>query len=394
MTTLSHPNHLGFCKRPNDQYIEQLNRECASDTALPEISYRYQTEEKTQTVAERIFSCLYAIVTYPYRVLQRLASKIIVPVSNGFLSNFTFYRSQENLNVQMQNMFIMAMLQAGRTITDSNWKYKRISIDVDGMTIDAMLIVRNSTAENGKWILLSDGNGQIYESHKPYFSDAKQLAFSLDANVLVFNYPGVGASQGTPLPETIAKTYKAMLRFLEDKGAGIGAKTIIGHGFSLGGAAQALGLDSHTLDPDINYVFVKDRTFSTLSKAATDVMGPWAGKLVEFLGWNMDTETASKKLKAHELILQSTEKIGQHGKIRVRNDGAITARASLAEAFCNQREFDRFKKTKRLISLSNKSHNDFLNREELLMITQIIENAVQIQISDRAAALAHREEAI
>jgi hypothetical protein len=371
MAIIESPDYLGFYKLSTDDYTNRLNYECDSGEALPEISYRYQTEQKTQTIAEKIFSCLYAIVTYPYRLLQWLAGKLIVPAS------WTY------------SQLILDMRNKRQPIPDALWKYKRISIDVGGMTIDAMLIVRDSTAENGKWILSSDGNGSVYELHKTFLTDTKQLALCLNANALVFNYPGVGASQGTPLPETIAKTYKAMLRFLEDKDAGIGAETIIGYGHSLGGAAQALGLDSHELDPDINYVFIKDRTFSTLSKAATDMLGSWAGKLAQFLGWDMDTAAGSKKLKAHEIILQSTKHV--YGGYTVINDGTITREASLLERFIKENTLS--KENRSIVHLLNKRHNDPLNQDELLHITITIERSVKKQISDRAAALASQEQA-
>ena len=385
-------DHLEFSKKPYDDYIEQLNRECASHTALPEISYRYETEQKTQTLAEKIFSYLYSIVTYPYQLLRWLAGKIIVPASWYYpLSACTQYRGQQDINAKEKATFMQNMYRAKKSTADPLFKYKRVSIAVDDMVIDAMLIVRNSTAENGKWILSSNGNAEIYEMHKAYFTSVKQLAFSLNANALVFNYPGVGASKGSLSPETLAKTYKAMLRFLENKEKGIGAETIIGYGLSLGGAVQAIGLESHELGLDINYTFVKDRTFSTLSKAATGIVGLLAGKLVEFLNWGMDTAACSKKLKAHEIILQSTE-TGEYGETRVRDDGIISAQASLAKGF-TQEDFADFKNIKTFIPLQNKGHNDPFTLDELLSLIKEIESSVEKQILARATVQAAQEQA-
>jgi len=116
-----------------------------------------------------------------------------------------------------------------------------------------MILTRKSTSDNGKWILGSTGNGGLYEWEKASgaSSNLQRLATHLDANILVFNYPGVAASEGSSSYAGIGNAYKGLLHYLEDKEKGIGANTIIGYGLSLGGGVQAQGFDSHDLKPDI-----------------------------------------------------------------------------------------------------------------------------------------------
>ena len=106
-------------------------------------------------------------------------------------------------------------------------------------------------------------------------------------NAIVFNYPGVGASSGLPNRQAMAKTYRAMLNFLEDRTNGIGATEIIGYGHSIGGGVQGDALKTHELKKDVKYVFVKSRTFSDLSTTASLLMAKPFGFLVKILGCNI-----------------------------------------------------------------------------------------------------------
>jgi hypothetical protein len=244
-------------------------------------------------------------------LIHWLAGLCIKIPTCGFLSGFTKQRTE--IDPEYDERSMRALFGAKHRCNENEvpsqlepWKYKRISVQVDGCLIDAMLIVRDSTAENGKWFLHSNTNSDFYELHKHYTTTAKKLAFSLDTNILLFNHPGVGASQGSFTRETIAKTYQTMLHFLEDKERGIGANTIIAKGFCLGGNIQGEALKDYELQPEIKYVFIKDRSAFDFSKAASRVSLCWIGKLLDLCGWNMDTLSSSKRLvNAHEILLHT-----------------------------------------------------------------------------------------
>lgn len=235
------------------------------------------------------------------------------------------------------------------------WKYKRITVQVDGSKVDAMILGKPSTFHNGRWLLASIGNGECYENKLSCQNELYQILTQCNANAIVFNYPGVGASSGFPNRQAMAKAYRAMLGFLEDRENGIGAKEIIGYGFSLGGGVQGDALKTHQLQNDIKYVFVKSRTFSKVSKIASIHIGKIFGTAVKILGWNMDSIESSKKLQAHEIIMQTAyikENYKElHDSSRIINDGVIPAKASLAKVLLDD-------------DMCSKEHKTFIGMKE------------------------------
>ena len=197
-----------------------------------------------------------------------------------------------------------------------------------------MVIGKASTLNNGTWILASNGNGEFYEDKMSCDSDFKELLGEIKGNGIVFNYPGVGSSSGSPNRYAMAQAYQAMLSFLEDQKSGIGAKKIIGYGHSIGGGVQGDALATHSLQEHIQYVFVKSRTFSNLSTITSILIHNWLGVAVKMLGWNIDSILSSKKLQAPEIILQ-TANVSSYELLtdsaKIIHDGVIPAKASLAK---------------------------------------------------------------
>jgi len=180
---------------------------------------------------------------------------------------------------------------------------------------------------------------------------------AVEGNAIVFNYPGVGASSGLPNRAAMAKAYRAMLTFLEDKDAGIGAEEIIGYGHSIGGGVQGDALKAHNLKEDVKYVFVKGRTFSDLSTEATALAGKAAGFALKIFGWNMDSVHSSKKMQVPEIILQTAlvqdyEELTDSSKII--DDGIIAGKASLAKVLLDD---DRCPKSHKIFIGIPEGHN-------------------------------------
>lgn len=317
------------------------------------VTYTCNTENKITRIAKKIFST----IVFPigiYQALHNLAGKIIVLSSNPnnrpFSNNVIEMRTKISLNKQ--------------------WKYKRIHIKVDDHHIDAMIIGKTSTLDNGKWILASNGNGEFYEDHLHNDSEFKQILSEMKGNGLVFNYPGVAGSSGGPNRQAMTKAYHAMLSFLEDKENGIGAKEIIGYGHSIGGGVQGEGLKTYQLKKDIKYVFVKSRTFSNLSLLVSSALDNKAlGHLVKILGWNIDSVTSSKNLKVPEIILQTAQNQNfyQYKELNnsstIINDSVITKEASLAKILLDDANCS--KENKLFIGITE-SHNVPLKNPKLL----------------------------
>ncbi len=212
---------------------------------------------------------------------------------------------------------------------EQEFKYKRLTIRTGDLSIDATLMGTADTFQHSKWILPSLGNMELYED-KLLSTNFQSLLKKSNSNAILFNYPGVGASTGIPSSKAAVKAYQAVLRFLEDEKNGVGAKQIIGYGFSIGGGIQGEALKDYPLEEGlekgIQYVFVKDRSFSTLEKVARYFVG-FLGKILFLFGWSLDSIKSSKKLaklRIPEIVIQATD---------IHNvpvsDGVISAYASL-----------------------------------------------------------------
>ncbi len=317
-----------------DDYIESTRQDFSKIDRLP-VSYRWDTESKVSRVAKEVFYfiivpvviCSFSLhpiiyglgLSLLYNVLHVIVGKIILPASNNVSEEF----GKDHLK----------KCREGIDLT-SERKFKRFTVEVDGYGIDAVIIGNKSTLANGRWTLASLGNGQVYEN-KLENNELEVVLRELHSNAIVFNYPGVGGSSGQPNRQAMIKAYRAMLTFLEDEKHGVGAKEIIGYGFSIGGGVQGDALNNHRLKEGVKYIFVKDRTFSNLSTEVSALIAKPFGVLVKVLGWNLDSVESSKKLLAHEIIMQtawvnSYEQI--HDSSLIKHDGIIPADASLAKA--------------------------------------------------------------
>ncbi len=333
-------------------YVDVTQREMAAKTPPDKASYTYET----QSWLLRTFKVIVSTLIFPiglYQLTHSLAGKLaLLPASSPRLLGRC-----ENYAKDLREKLPL----------DSAWKFKRISVKVDGYTIDATIMGRASTFKNGRWILPSLGNGEFYEE-KLYDHSFKNILTELRGNALVFNYPGVGASSGLPNRFAMAKAYRAMLHLLEDSEEGLAAKEIIGYGHSIGGGVQGEALNSHTLIPSIKYLFIKSRTFSDISSVATQTSGRFFGWMVELLGWNMDSTESSLNLEAPEIILQSAD-VQKYTDIsdqpeKIKHDGVIPAETTLGKKLL---EKNKGSKVNKYFMGIPEGHNHDLDRPHLLV---------------------------
>jgi Chlamydia CHLPS protein (DUF818). len=316
-------------------YVDTTRQEMAQSSTVPAV-YTIENESCYERWGKRLL----AVIIFPiglYNLIHWIAGRILVLSSNW---------PKPEASVEL----------------NSEWKYKRIAIEVDGYTIDAVIMGQAHTLANRKWMLVSHGNNAFYEhllSNRgetlPYRQEYHAMLSALKANAIVFNYPGAGASSGPVSREALAKAYRAVLRFLEDEERGIGAKEIIGYSHSLGGAVQADALKDHQLNDKIKYVFVKRQTFATLSEIAAEHAGSFVGKLIQWFGWDIRSIDYSEQLEVPEIIIHTAEPrpprppgAGRSAEDlqrgiperlwtakevrRLKGDGVISAESSLARA--------------------------------------------------------------
>lgn len=341
-------------------YLDSTRRDFVQPKPLL-VNYRWNSESSIRRIAKQVFS----IIVFPvqtYKLLHSFAGKVALlpsatPTLLGYSKNYANYARS---NISLNNM----------------WKYKRITVEVDGYKIDAMIVGKASTLNNGRWVLASNGNGEFYEDKLSCNNDFRRILSEIKSNGIVFNYPGVGASSGLPSREAMAKAYRAMLNLLEDQKNGIGAKEIIGYGHSIGGGVQGDALKNHDLKKDVKYVFVKSRTFSDLSTTASTLTIKPLGFLVKILGWNMNNVKSSKQLQAPEIIMQTAavEKCEQlSDSLKIIDDGIISAKASLAKALLDDNNF--INQNKVFIGMEE-CHNERLSNP--LFLAQTIERLLKI----------------
>ncbi|MGL5264241.1 MAG: CPn0927/CPn0928 family alpha/beta hydrolase fold protein [Candidatus Rhabdochlamydia sp.] len=299
---------------------------------------------------------IFALPVGIYKILQIIAGTCILPIASPlivgpFKTGFADSLAKTRSKVPLIN----------------DWKYIRKTIEVDGCKIDSVMMGKPDTFANERWLLASNGNGEFYEG-KLDDSEFKEVLSKINCNALLFNPPGVGANSGSASVQTMSKVYRAMFTFLENA---IRAKKIVGYGFSIGGAIQGEALKTHPLKKDVKYVFVKDRTFSTLSQLVSQMMGRILGFFIKPLGWEMDSLASSKSLQVPEIILQTTTKENFHLLESTddlsESDGVIKKRGSLAFGLLKEG----IHKNKHYLGTTS-NHNDPLDETSIEHLSAIV----------------------
>lgn len=318
-----------FYKQPDYEHVSQ--QEFGQEGHLP-VGYTYNTESKIRRFINRILSISLFFPLGSYQYMQgAIGANAVLPAAkpqnHGYPQNYAYQLRQ-------------------KLTFEGEWKYKRFTVEVDGLKIDAALMGKSSTFHNGRWVLASNGNLQFYEQ-KLLDNGFKATMMALKSNAVVFNYPGVGASLGSPTRSTMVKAYRAMMKFLEDEKNGIGAREIIGIGHSIGGGVQGAALNGYELRKDIKYVFVKSRTFSNIRQFVGHMLSSSAASLPAMFDWNLDSVESSKQLSVPEIILQ-TANVEKYELLtdsaKIISDGVIPAEASLAKALLDDQACPRVNK--------------------------------------------------
>lgn len=177
--------------------------------------------------------------------------------------------------------------------------------ELDGLNVftteKAKLDFQQNKGEGQKWVLCLNGNYQMYETSLWESSLYKQYD---GANVLFFNYRGVGKSTGLlEKPEDLYTDAETCIQYLLSKG--VKEEDIVINGHSLGGG---IGAQVATLHDKISYI--NERSFSSLSNAAASMgskiwkpLGWVARKLITSCNWEMDTLKVWDKIKGKKVIV-------------------------------------------------------------------------------------------
>lgn len=322
------------------------------DEKAPEIpTYSVETTSRVERIAVEIILGILSALFLPlgiYRLVHLFGSHAVI-------------RAQWQSHCrEPRDTFIKKLQETGITSESSPHVLKRISIAVDGKLIDAMIFGKPENLANKKWTLISNGRSDCYE--KLLKNGYKALEADVDAlgtNILLYNYQGVGASEGWSTREGIINAHKACLQFLEDEKSGIGAKEILQWGISIGGGVQGCAMESHPLKEGIKYTALKYQTFSDMSK----VPNPLLGLIIKIFGWELSSISSASKMESEEvpeIILQTSKKFNHVTAEDILDDGVISATSSYARKIL---EIKKKWVHKKVIGLTGMHCKDFLSDE-------------------------------
>lgn len=237
--------------------------------------------------------CTLGILPLIRRKLANLVSNLIVPA----LINSTVGMKKEN---QQRKRFFQESyvekckefdLHVNRTAT------------INGMTLflseaEKKAFEQQQSAEQ-KWIVYFNGNGAFYEWA---LEQSQQLAEDCQANMLVFNYRGVGESRGqVTQPEDLIQDGEACIQYLLSKG--VREENIVIYGHSLGG-----GVGTQVAKMHEKVGLINDRSFGSLSAAIhTITKSRLLAYLAVSLGWELDSVQAFEEMKNKKLIVWHKE---------------------------------------------------------------------------------------
>lgn len=222
----------------------------------------------------------------------------------------------------------------------------RIAVAVEGCLIDAYVVSPCvSTLKNRRWTLVAGGNSTSAQCNALKAccdgsnSLHRNLASSLDHNLLFFDYSGVMASEGGLSLDMMAKSYDAMRKMICDKTNGFQAKDLMMINSSMGGGVSARGRANRPYSQEISHLVVNVSTYASLVKEievlvtnkTRPILGPVLSALLgrimswfaEKWDWKVDVAAESMRLIDEgipEIILYSDA------------DTVIPPEASLAHA--------------------------------------------------------------
>eukprot|EP01147_Barroeca_monosierra_P010055 gene10055-2227_t len=126
------------------------------------------------------------------------------------------------------------------------------------------------------WIVFCNANGVPYEHNVDFL---EMYSTALPANILTFNYRGVGRSTGWPLSsKDLVDDASAVVQLLVD--SGVNPAHIILHGHSLGG-----GVAVHTARRHAEVKLIHDRSFRSMERAAQVILSQLNGFMSFFVAF-------------------------------------------------------------------------------------------------------------
>jgi len=161
--------------------------------------------------------------------------------------------------------------------------------------LDALQIKPKEPSE--KWIIIFNGVGDQYEGH---LKALEQLAEDVGANVLTFNYRGVGDSKGKKAKsaQELVDDGESVIKYLKE--TGISKKNMLLYGHSMGGGVAA---EVYSKTMNNKGSLVSESSFSTLSAAVKEKRGKLVSYLFKKLKWDLDGFTSFQAAQGNKAVI-------------------------------------------------------------------------------------------
>ncbi|SPN73681.1 Chlamydia CHLPS protein (DUF818) [Chlamydia serpentis] len=291
--------------------------------------YLYRLISIVWTIVKVLLGLIFFIPLGLFWVIQKISQNCVVPAAGGWL-----------LRSICQDSYLLRKAYAARLVSASFREHissvRRVVLQYDDLLIDG-LELRFANAKPDRWMLISNGNSDCLEYRTILQGQNDwmlRIAEGSQANVLIFNYPGVMLSQGKVTKNNLVKSFQGCVRYLRDESEGPHARQIIAYGYSLGASIQAEALSREVTDSSdgIQWFAIKDRGARSIGGVAQQFIGRLGSLIANLTDWNIDSEAKSKVLRCPELFIYGTDCAGN-----LVGDGLFARRTCFAEQFLDSK---------------------------------------------------------
>lgn len=236
--------------------------------------------------------------------LVRFSSKTYKDGTRAILTRFLLPAMHEG------KKYREVMKETREKFLSSNKNSEKIKLTTfDQAKLDGVVIFKDEkeksdfaarNTKDQKWVILVNGNCQHYEDLLQHSQDIVGSDFK--ANVLTFNYRGVGQSEGKANKiEDLVVDADTCVQYLKDMG--VPEENILISGHSLGG-----GIATKVASEYEKVNLLNTNSFASTAKAAehlvaVPVIKNLVSKLIKQADWDLDAVEAWKRVKGRKMIV-------------------------------------------------------------------------------------------
>lgn len=304
---------------PWDRYRAE---EVLKSTRLPAPCYHCDEGVAIIRLAKKVFWVSFSILCFPvgiYQLLHQVARSVLMsaslkdrtdvirfaqhwPLDTFTMSQFLFSLvALKTLGLFCPQTWLAQKLVGRDRSMDGYFEPSRFVVSTDHAYVDALFLRQKGIESLKRIVLYSCSEAELAEGNI-YNVELLTLARKINAHVILWNHPGIGASVGASSRSNMTGTYCKMLELVEKK---MGAKEIVTYGHSLGAAVAMEGLTRYHFQPTTKHLMIARSTVSTSSNAMGAAYGKLASLFVWAAGWNFNNLRAIAKIPGRCIVVQT-----------------------------------------------------------------------------------------